>query len=375
MMLKQQKRFLEENYKYIREDGVMTKETVNDFVKVECLGVCYDYVYDIETESGTFQAGVGRLVVKNTDSIYTQFLLPNQDSLTREEEIEKIFEVSRECAQRISDTFKKPIELEMEKIMNPVMLFTKKRYIMNYIEHPTDVPKQDAKGIQIVRRDNCPYVKETCKEIAKKILDERDIEGAFAIAKQRVEELLQNKVPMEKLVLSKTLKKEYATENKDGRKLDKPAHWYLAQRMKTRDPMTAPQPGDRVPYVFIESKGTKQQDKVEEPEYVRKNGLKIDTLYYFEHQLKVPLITLFILLVTDKQGNVFEDTKSGAREAEKVIEEKIWKNAVVRKRNQMSGNRMITEFFAKTVQSTTHNTDIIDSEDSDNPENDDDNDE
>ena len=32
-----------------------------------------DYVYDIETEDGTFQAGIGNLIVKNTDSVFLRF--------------------------------------------------------------------------------------------------------------------------------------------------------------------------------------------------------------------------------------------------------------------------------------------------------------
>ena len=40
------------------------------------------YVYDIETEDGSFQAGTGCIILKNTDSIYTKFMLPENHGLT-----------------------------------------------------------------------------------------------------------------------------------------------------------------------------------------------------------------------------------------------------------------------------------------------------
>ena len=44
----------------------------NQIIKIEKLYDKYDdYVYDIETELGIFNGGIGELVLKNTDSIFT----------------------------------------------------------------------------------------------------------------------------------------------------------------------------------------------------------------------------------------------------------------------------------------------------------------
>ena len=67
----------------------------------------------------------------------------------------------------------------------------------------------DCKGIQVVRRDNCPLVKDICNPVLDKIMYDKDIPGAEKIAADGVKKLLENKVPIEKLVLSKTLKKGY----------------------------------------------------------------------------------------------------------------------------------------------------------------------
>ena len=65
--------------------------------------------------------------------------------------------------------------------------------------------------------------------------------------KQTISDLLQNKVDLSQLVITKALSKnEYA---------NKQAHDELAKRMKKRDAGSAPSLGDRVAYVII--KGTK----------------------------------------------------------------------------------------------------------------------
>lgn len=61
--------------------------------------------------------------------------------------------------------------------------------------------------------------------------------------KQTISDLLQNKVDMSQLVITKALAKtDYA---------GKQAHVELAERMKTRDAGSAPTLGDRVAYVIV----------------------------------------------------------------------------------------------------------------------------
>jgi hypothetical protein len=51
------------------------------------------------------------------------------------------------------------VVLKLEKIYLPCMLVTKKRYVGHAFESPSQVtPIFDAKGIETVRRDNCPAV-------------------------------------------------------------------------------------------------------------------------------------------------------------------------------------------------------------------------
>lgn len=67
--------------------------------------------------------------------------------------------------------------------------------------------------------------------------------SSFRYTKQVISDLLQNKIDMSQLVITKALAKaDYAA---------KQAHVELAARMKIRDAGSAPSLGDRVAYVII----------------------------------------------------------------------------------------------------------------------------
>ena len=64
--------------------------------------------------------------------------------------------------------------------------------------------------------------------------------------------------------------------------------------MRKRDPGSAPQLGDRVPYVFIKkAKNTPAYDKAEDPIYVLENSVPIDVEHYLHHSLENPLLRIF----------------------------------------------------------------------------------
>lgn len=67
-------------------------------------------------------------------------------------------------------------------------------------------------------------------------------------ALQVISELLQNKMDISLLVITKSLGKSADSEGYTA----KQAHVELAMRMRKRDPGTAPNVGDRVPYVIIQ---------------------------------------------------------------------------------------------------------------------------
>ena len=82
------------------------------------------YVYDLTTANHHFAAGVGKMVVHNTDSVMVIFALGED----KRHDLAAHFEVSQRVAADISRTFPSPIELEFEKCYYPYLLFSKKRY-------------------------------------------------------------------------------------------------------------------------------------------------------------------------------------------------------------------------------------------------------
>ncbi|PWA03240.1 hypothetical protein BB558_000586 [Smittium angustum] len=202
------------------------------------------------------------------------------------------------AADLITQDFVKPIKLEFEKVYFPYLLINKKRYAGLYWTKTETWDKLDTKGIETVRRDNSPLVQLLIERCLRLLLVDRDVKGAVDYAKNTISDLLQNKVDLSKLIITKQLsKKDYAA---------KQAHVELAEKMRKRDAGSAPQVGDRVAYVIVKgSKGAAAYEKAEDPLYVLTNGLPIDSKYYLENQLKNPLTRIFEPILGDKVGSLF----------------------------------------------------------------------
>jgi DNA polymerase delta subunit 1 len=195
-----------------------------------------------------------------------------------------------EAADVVSKEFITPIKLEFEKVYWPYLLMNKKRYAGLYWTKPDKWDKIDTKGIETVRRDNCLLVKNVITEALDTILIERSPQKAIDNVKKYVSELLCNRLDLSLLVISKSLGKGASSEDYAA----KQAHVELAERMRKRDPTSAPSVGDRVPYVIVRAaKGAANYEKSEDPIWVLEHDLPIDTDYYLEHQLKKPLERLF----------------------------------------------------------------------------------
>lgn len=272
-------------------------------LEIEDLGFVDDWVYDLETEDGTFSTQDG-LILKNTDSCYVKFDVDKSEfpDDNTHAYMKEHFRLAKECSDMITKTFKPPIELEFEKVMSPFLLFAKKRYAYLEWTDPCVSDHVDYKGIQIVRRDNCQYVKDVSSEILNTLMYDKDVEKAKIIAENGIKDLLEDRVDHKKLVISKSLNKYY---KKDGISVewDKAEvsfpHVRLAQKLIEVDPMGHPKPPDRVPYLFVTNKDSKalQWERVAHPEYM--NNQKVDSLYYLDKQLISPIDMIFEILIDD----------------------------------------------------------------------------
>jgi hypothetical protein len=226
---------------------------INDITDITYLGLIDDneYVYDIETVTGNFQAGVGQLIVKNTDSIFVNFTdeikrrNPGREFSEKELLIESI-KIGQEAAANINSVMKAPQNIEYEKTFWPFCIFSKKRYFGNKYEHNPEKYKQTSMGIVLKRRDNAPIVKTIYGGVIDIILNKRNIEDSKKYFYESIKNLLDGKVDLSELVISKTVKNDYANPTQI-------AHKVLADRMGERDPGNKPQSNDRIPYCYIDT--------------------------------------------------------------------------------------------------------------------------
>ncbi|PGH23714.1 hypothetical protein AJ80_02142 [Polytolypa hystricis UAMH7299] len=210
-------------------------------------------------------------------------------------ELAEAMKLGEEAADYVSAKFIKPIKLEFEKVYFPYLLINKKRYAGLLWTNTEKYDKMDTKGIETVRRDNCRLVQNVIETVLKKILIERDLDAAQNYVKETISDLLQNKVDMSKLVITKALAKSDYTA--------KQAHVELAERMRKRDAGSAPTLGDRVAYVIIKGAGgAKNYEKSEDPIYVLENNIPIDTKYYLDNQLAKPLGRIFDPILGEKKA-------------------------------------------------------------------------
>lgn len=234
-----------------------------------------------------------QVIYGDTDSVMCKF---GMDSIA------EAMDMGKEAADMVSATFIKPIKLEFEKVYCPYLLMNKKRYAGLYWTKPDKYDKLDTKGIETVRRDNCSLVRIVVDTVLNKILIEKSIEGATKYVQNMISDLLQNKVDLSLLVISKSLGKGCHREDYAA----KQAHVELAERIRARDPSAAPGTGDRVPYVILSSaKNTPAYDRSEDPLYVLENNLSIDAQHYIEHQLQQPLMRIFGPIMPNAESVLF----------------------------------------------------------------------
>ncbi|CDW51937.1 DNA polymerase delta catalytic subunit [Trichuris trichiura] len=231
-----------------------------------------------------------KVIYGDTDSVMVDFGVAS---------LPEAMDLGKEAAKFVSGKFPDPIRLEFEKVYFPFLLISKKRYAGLYFTKPDVYDKMDCKGIETVRRDNCPLVANVLSTCLEKILIDRNPNEAVEYTKQVISDLLCNRVDISQLIISKELTKtdkEYSA---------KQAHVELAARMRKRDAGSAPQLGDRVPYVIVAaSKGTAAYLKAEDPIYVLENNIPIDTQYYLENQLAKPLLRIFDPILGEKAESI-----------------------------------------------------------------------
>jgi DNA polymerase elongation subunit (family B) len=231
------------------------------------------YVYDLETENHHFAAGVGRLVVHNTDSVMIKF---HGVPKTRAG-VDVALQLGVAASAYITGKFPDQIVLDTEKAYWPYALFRKKRYAGRMWTLEGKPPEVDAKGVEVKRRDNWAGLRKTYKECLRSMMEEMDIDAVKDIVLRLVDDLRRDRVPLEDYMISKSLKRDYSKCKSP------PPHVVVRDKIKARNPGSEPLAGNRVFFVITaDPKIAKVSARAEDPKHVVDSDgrVKIDRLYY-----------------------------------------------------------------------------------------------
>ena len=231
-------------------------------------------------------------VYGDTDSVFFTFNLENpetKEKIRGKPALEMTIEIAQDAANLCTQWLKPPMALAYEKTLMPFILLSKKRYVGMLYEEDPNKGKLKYMGLSLKRRDSCDYLKDVYGGILNILMKEHsNIQNAIDFLDKSLKELIEGKVPMDKLMITKALRGDY----KNPQQI---AHRVLADRIGQRDPGNKPKPGDRMKFIHIvnDVKKALQGEKIETPEYAIANKLKIDYVFYITNQLMKPLQQLF----------------------------------------------------------------------------------
>uniref|UniRef100_A0A0N5C422 DNA polymerase n=1 Tax=Strongyloides papillosus TaxID=174720 RepID=A0A0N5C422_STREA len=205
--------------------------------------------------------------------------------------LEKAIEIGNEVARRITKENPPPVVLKFEKVMNPCVLLSKKRYVGYSYESVDQIePKFDAKGIECVRRDNCPFVSKEIEKFLKVLFDKNMVE-ALSYLKSRL--LKIDRIPFNQFIISGTFRGEYS------QRAVVPSKKIMEERASIHQ-RCVPLVGSRIQYVIkkpnyidkvkkIRKNLTIIANVVEPEDFLRSNGMKLNYDYYVQNML-IPAI-------------------------------------------------------------------------------------
>jgi len=303
----------------------------------------------------------------DTDSVFFTFNLQTPDGkpIRGKEALEITIEIAQEAGHLASSFLKGPHDLEYEKTFMPFCLLSKKRYVGMLYETDPNKGKRKEMGIVLKRRDNAPIVKDIYGGIIDILMKKQNIQEAIDFLRSSLQNIVEEKYPMDKLIITKSLRSGYKNPNSI-------AHKVLADRITSRDPGNKPSSGDRIPFVYIASKNKTalQGEKIETPTFITENNLKIDYSFYITNQIMKPVQQVFALVlekIWDLQGKTLTKGKKFKKEIdllrtnceEDKFEDKLeqLKNKEVKAllfdeylretNNEKAGNQSLTKYFVK----------------------------
>jgi len=320
------------NYDETYRNGFYTLQNseyeISQFDQIKHIYIIYEeyngYVYDIETEFGTFHAGIGNIIIKNTDSLY--LTCPNKyfrecDEKYISDEYSKrdFYTAMVKISLRVIANFEheineyleqnngtKFLKMENEGCNFPCLFLGKKKYFG--IQHLNDVnfePKKlYIKGIEVIKQGKSGLEKEignTIMRLAVSLDNELDI---FDIVKNILNDsVTANRWKFEDFIQTsswkptkdnksvqcfmKRMSARHAIELKENENL-------IQQGKEPKELLYTPlDPGERFSYILAKNDilydlqgrkiNIKAGDIMEYAHIAKKENIQIDVVYYLIH--------------------------------------------------------------------------------------------
>lgn len=246
----------------------------------------------------------------DTDSVFVEVNPKNPktgERLKGRDARQACIELTENMGHFITQALRPPHDFEFDKIFDPLLMFSKKRYAGKMYETNADDFVYKYMGIALKRRDNAPIVKTVFGTAMRELLDKNDVAGAAAFVQTQCNDLVEGKICLGQLTITKSLRAEYA--NASG-----VAHKVLADRMAARDPGNAPAAGDRIPYIYIlpppgQVPAKLQGERIETPQWVRSHNLNPDYAFYITNQIQNPICEMFAIVIRQLPGFTVEHAR------------------------------------------------------------------
>ena len=218
----------------------------------------------------------GTILYGDTDSCFCTF--PVTD-------LKELHKMAHEISKATQAIFPPPMSLEYEdKIYKDFFILSKKRYMARSCdENGVMSSKMLKKGVQTQRRDSTKLLKLLFDESVLMIMNGASYEIVMSKIIMDVQKMFSLQYEDKFYIISKSLSKdEYKS---------KPPQVVLKEKMERRGKQVPT--GSRIDYVITTQGGYKaqQSEKVEEDSFYKayRSIIKLDYLYYLEHQLMNPL--------------------------------------------------------------------------------------
>ncbi|AET73097.1 DNA polymerase [Phaeocystis globosa virus 12T] len=285
---------------------------------------CYNNV-EITLSDGVKVVTKAECVYGDTDSVFFKFNLktPEGKRIINKQALIYTIELAKQAGELATKFLKKPHDLEYEKTFWPFNLLSKKRYDGMLYENDPEYCKLKSMGNVLKRRDNAPIVKDIYGGVVGILMKDKSLPKSIKFVKESVQNMIDEKYPIEKLLVTKALRGYY----KNPKQI---AHKVLADRIGVREQGNKPGAGDRMNYAYIKNPNKKalQGEKIETPEFIKDNELKLDYGHYITNQIMKPLLQLYALELENIQE--FKDKQFNIKEYntdKKVI---LWEEEIIK---------------------------------------------